>query len=109
MIGYLRNLGLSINVGSLEDYQVRKLYLLALILQQVNNSDAGRNYVLKGGTSLLFCHGLDRFSEDIDFDGVSSVRLDRHIKEACEKSELPCSVNVTKDTVTYTEPRSSAS
>ena len=26
-------------------------------------------YVLKGGTSLMLCYGLDRFSEDIDLDG----------------------------------------
>lgn len=26
-------------------------------------------YVLKGGTSLMFCYGLSRFSEDIDLDG----------------------------------------
>jgi predicted nucleotidyltransferase component of viral defense system len=24
--------------------------------------------VLKGGTALLLCYGLDRFSEDLDFD-----------------------------------------
>jgi hypothetical protein len=26
------------------------------------------NFILKGGTALLACYGLDRFSEDIDFD-----------------------------------------
>jgi predicted nucleotidyltransferase component of viral defense system len=26
------------------------------------------NFILKGGTALLTCYGLDRFSEDIDFD-----------------------------------------
>ena len=26
-------------------------------------------FILKGGTALLTCYGLDRFSEDIDFDG----------------------------------------
>lgn len=29
-------------------------------------------FVLKGGTSLLLCYNLDRFSEDLDFDGFSS-------------------------------------
>ena len=28
------------------------------------------NYVLKGGTALLFGYKLDRFSEDLDFDSV---------------------------------------
>lgn len=27
-------------------------------------------FVLKGGTSLMFCYGLTRFSEDIDLDGM---------------------------------------
>lgn len=29
-------------------------------------------FVLKGGTSLMLCYGLTRFSEDIDLDGVSN-------------------------------------
>jgi predicted nucleotidyltransferase component of viral defense system len=29
-----------------------------------------KGYVLKGGTALLMCYGLDRFSEDIDLDGT---------------------------------------
>ena len=28
--------------------------------------------VLKGETALLFCYGLDRFSEDLDFDAQNS-------------------------------------
>lgn len=27
------------------------------------------NFILKGGTALLTCYELDRFSEDIDLDG----------------------------------------
>jgi len=27
------------------------------------------NFILKGGTALMLCYGLDRFSEDIDLDG----------------------------------------
>lgn len=32
------------------------------------NSISG-SYVLKGGTALMLCYGLTRFSEDIDLDG----------------------------------------
>lgn len=32
------------------------------------NSQNGNPFVLKGGTALSLCYGLDRFSEDIDFD-----------------------------------------
>lgn len=34
----------------------------------------GAGYVLKGGTALMLCYGLDRFSEDIDLDGLPSMR-----------------------------------
>lgn len=30
-----------------------------------------KDYILKGGTSLMMCYGLDRFSEDIDLDGFN--------------------------------------
>ena len=32
------------------------------------NAQKGNPFVLKGGTALSLCYGLDRFSEDIDFD-----------------------------------------
>ena len=38
------------------------------------------NFILKGGTALLICYGLDRFSEDIDLDGTK-----RNIKEFVNK------------------------
>jgi predicted nucleotidyltransferase component of viral defense system len=31
------------------------------------------NFILKGGTALLACYGLDRFSEDIDFDSKLQI------------------------------------
>lgn len=45
-------------------------------------------FVLKGGTSLLFCYGLTRFSEDIDLDGFDKRffdYVDRFIVEAQRK------------------------
>ena len=35
------------------------------------NSKSDR-FILKGGTSLALFYGLDRFSEDLDFDGVTN-------------------------------------
>ena len=32
------------------------------------NNYAKDNFTLKGGTALLMCYGLDRFSTDIDLD-----------------------------------------
>ena len=37
--------------------------------------------VLKGGTALKLCYGLDRFSEDLDFDCAKSLNLKTVIKE----------------------------
>lgn len=36
------------------------------------NSSQGNPFVLKGGTALMECYGLDRFSEDIDLDSLRS-------------------------------------
>lgn len=36
------------------------------------SANAGNKYILKGGTSLMLCYGLTRFSEDIDLDGFDS-------------------------------------
>lgn len=37
--------------------------------------------VLKGGTALKLCYGLDRFSEDLDFDCAKALNLETSIKE----------------------------
>lgn len=38
--------------------------------------------ILKGGTALALCYGLDRFSEDLDFDCVKALNLESSINEA---------------------------
>ena len=40
-------------------------------------------FILKGGTALLECYGLDRFSEDIDFDGKES-NIGEYVAGFCE-------------------------
>ncbi len=37
--------------------------------------------VLKGGTALKLCYGLDRFSEGLDFDSVKQLNLERSINK----------------------------
>ncbi len=37
--------------------------------------------VLKGGTALKLCYGLDRFSEDLDFDCAKSLNLESALRE----------------------------
>lgn len=41
----------------------------------------GLPMVLKGGTALRLCYGLNRFSEDLDFDCAKSLNLEPSIKE----------------------------
>lgn len=37
--------------------------------------------VLKGGTALKLCYGLDRFSEYLDFDSIKPLNLEHSIEE----------------------------
>ena len=62
--------------------------------------------VLKGGTALKLCYGLDRFSEDLDFDCAKSLNLDSSIQavfaqlgKTRQHLRNP-DVSVTKDTQT---------
>lgn len=73
---------------------------MAQILYRINSSINSDNYVLKGGTGLLFCYGLDRFSEDIDLDGIRKVKLDKEIQSACNDLGKYSVIRVTKETDT---------
>ncbi|MCI1211242.1 nucleotidyl transferase AbiEii/AbiGii toxin family protein [Bifidobacterium tibiigranuli] len=51
------------------------------------NAEPDNPFILKGGTALMACYGLDRFSEDIDLDGqranVHSNRFFSIIDQTC--------------------------
>lgn len=49
------------------DWHIRHGEIIANFVHYLNASS--RDYILKGGTALYLCYGLDRFSEDIDLDG----------------------------------------
>ena len=51
----------------LEPYQIKRLEIMKEILECVSE-----NFILKGGTALKFYYGLDRYSDDLDFDSVSN-------------------------------------
>lgn len=51
----------------LESYQMQRLGFMKEVLGCV-----GDNFILKGGTALRFYYGLDRYSEDLDFDSIGS-------------------------------------
>lgn len=66
----------------------------------------GLPMVLKGGTALQLCYGLDRFSEDLDFDCAKSLNLEPAIKDVFthlgkSKPQLRApTVSIKKDTDT---------
>jgi predicted nucleotidyltransferase component of viral defense system len=53
--------------GHMSDWRQQHQSVILELLDHVNAHSG--DFVLKGGTALLVCYGLDRFSEDIDFDG----------------------------------------
>jgi predicted nucleotidyltransferase component of viral defense system len=79
---------------------LERLQVIAQVLYRINRSVNADNYVLKDGTGLLLCHGLNRFSEDIDLDGIRKVSLEREIQAACNDLDKYCFINKTKDTDT---------
>ncbi|WP_386698264.1 nucleotidyl transferase AbiEii/AbiGii toxin family protein [Lonepinella sp. MS14436] len=56
--------------------------------------------VLKGGTALYLGYGLNRFSEDLDFDSSKKLNLLNKIKSAAPQDITINDINVKKDTDT---------
>lgn len=55
------------------------------------------SFILKGGTALLECYGLDRFSEDIDLDG-KDFNIGEYVEAFCK--ERGYDFRIAKDTDT---------
>ena len=56
--------------------------------------------VLKGGTALLLCYGLDRFSEDLDFDAPKKFSLAGRVERVPARVAPDFSLKTVKDTQT---------
>jgi predicted nucleotidyltransferase component of viral defense system len=56
--------------------------------------------VLKGGTALLLCYELGRFSEDLDFDCPKKLNLESRIEAAVRPVTVSFALKRTKDTST---------
>jgi Uncharacterized conserved protein len=52
------------------------------VMREICFSVSDTPMVLKGGTALLLCYGLDRPSEDLDFDSSRKMGLERRITDA---------------------------
>lgn len=57
-----------IRTNSLYDKYLLKEYLQLVILDYLSTTPYIRNMVFIGGTNLRLVKGIDRFSEDLDFD-----------------------------------------
>ena len=64
-------------------------YLQSKILFELYNKPDSRNLSLIGGTSLRILRGLDRFSEDLDFDnlGLSFNKIKKYFEEIAKSFE----------------------
>ena len=60
-------------------------------------SENSEDYILKGGTALYLCYGLDRFSVDIDLDGKSKGLI-HIVNDFCNEHDF--SFRIAKDTNT---------
>ena len=65
-------------------------------LKSLNNTTD--NYVLKGGTALMECYDLDRFSEDVDLDSGDHGTISKVVDDFCEKNGYQ--FRIAKDTQT---------
>lgn len=61
--------------------------------------------VLKGGTALLLVYGLDRFSEDLDFDAPHKLNLESRIRRSVPFGIKLVGIDQLKDTPTVTRYR----
>lgn len=55
-------------------------------------------FILKGGTALLTCYNLDRFSEDIDLDSKSKRNIEKIIEDFCKKNGYTYTIPKNTDT-----------
>lgn len=70
--------------------------LIERFLLYINAQDS--QYVLKGGTALMECYGLDRFSEDIDLDGRGGS-IAKYVDHFAKKEGISYTTKKDTDTV----------
>ncbi len=83
-----------------DERQLEKDYLLNLMLKTISINRISNYLEFKGGTALYMLHGLDRFSEDLDFSYMGDAsgigaRIDSLIEPVVKDFER--SYNITKN------------
>ena len=71
------------------------------LAEEISN-DNKTKLILKGGTALLLCYGLPRFSTDLDYDGEKhGIDIIKNIEIASKKNKInPMNIIIKKDTQT---------
>lgn len=70
------------------------------IMQAIAKDLSDLPMVLKGGTALLLCYGLDRFSEDLDFDAPKKFNVAGRVEKVLSRLTSEHAVRTVKDTET---------
>lgn len=70
------------------------------IMQAIAQGLSDLPMVLKGGTALLLCYGLDRFSEDLDFDAPKKFNIAGRVEKVLSRLTDDFEVKTVKDTAT---------
>lgn len=73
----------------------------AQFMSEIAKSISDSPTVLKGGTALLLAYGLDRYSEDLDFDSTKQLNLQKRINDSAKKLNIDVkAIHLKKDTPT---------
>ena len=82
-----------VNLTKTQNEQKLEMYSFLVFLNRHSNQ-----YILKGGTALMFAYNLNRFSEDIDLDGTNKEKIKEIIDKYCKIYGK--TYNIKKDTDT---------
>ena len=70
------------------------------IMRTISRDLSDLPMVLKGGTALLLCYGLNRFSEDLDFDSPRKFNIAGRIERILSQKSSAHELKIVKDTET---------
>lgn len=57
-------------------------------MAEIAKSTSDSPTALKGGTALLLAYGLDRYSEDLDFDSTKPLNLKKRINDSAKELDI---------------------
>ena len=86
---------------ALTPHETAHIALKRAILQGLRDTPL----MLKGGTGLLLAYGLDRFSEDLDFDAPHKLNLESRIRRHIPAGFTLTNLHTLKDSATVTRYR----